>query len=186
MVLNSLDNFLDEDEDGGSEGKELNKNVVSTEGCFACDLNKVSKGQQQPVQLTRQGSVTQSRRHSQPQNGRRRRHHHGSRHRRHLEKPAMFGMSKVYSAMNPLYATNDTSRIVTDHVKSDAATRLTVKLTRDRTKLQRPILFLQPALTDELMTSQHVYSLKGKDKLLFGLRRASDGVWALFYQVKCS
>jgi hypothetical protein len=28
-----------------------------------------------------------------------------------------------------------------------------------------------------------VYSLRGKDRNLFGLRRAADGVWALFYQV---
>jgi hypothetical protein len=28
-------------------GKEVNKNVISTEGCFACDLTKPPKGQQQ-------------------------------------------------------------------------------------------------------------------------------------------
>jgi hypothetical protein len=107
MVLNSVDNFLDDGDDSGygnadgHEGKELSKNVVSTEGCFACDLNKSPKGQQpQPVPLSRPGSASQGRRqegrrHSQPQNGRRRRHHHGQRQRRHLEKPALIGMSRV-------------------------------------------------------------------------------------------
>jgi hypothetical protein len=60
MVLNSLDNFLDGEgdgdgyNDGGVEGNELSKNVVSTEGCFACDMNK--KGQ--PAQLSRQQVTT--------------------------------------------------------------------------------------------------------------------------------
>ena len=60
MVLNSLDNFLDGEgdgdgyNDGGLEGNELSKNVVSTEGCFACDMNK--KGQ--PAQLSRSQVTT--------------------------------------------------------------------------------------------------------------------------------
>ena len=162
-------------------GKELNKNVISTEGCFACDLNKSPKGQQQPqpVPLTRPSS----RRNSSPPNGRRRRHHHGSRQRRHLEKPALIGMSQVFKVANPLFETSNVTLASPVVADKQIATKLTVKLTRERTKLKRPILFLQPALTEDLMTSRHVYSLKGKDKSLFGLRRDPNGVWALFYQV---
>jgi hypothetical protein len=188
MVLNSVDNFLDEENDGdafndGNEGNELSKNVISTEGCFACDMNKnAPKGQ--AVQLSRQTTTSSQsrRRHSQTtQGGRRRRHHHGSRARRHLEKPALIGMSRVFGA-TPFFI-NDTSRVVADNFVRHDPSKLTVKLTRDRTKMKRPILFLQPALTDDLETSHHVYALRGKDRNLFGLRRAPDGVWALFYQV---
>jgi hypothetical protein len=57
----------------------------------------------------------------------------------------------VFSA-TPFYVNETqpvTSRVVADN---GVATKLTVKLTRDRTKLKRPILFLQPALTDDLVT----------------------------------
>ena len=87
-------------------------------------------------------------------------------------------MSRVFGA-TPFYINDTTSRDVKHH----DPTKLTVKLTRDRTKLKRPILFLQPALTEDLDTSHHVYALRGKDRNLFGLRRAPDGVWALFDQV---
>ena len=62
MVLNSVDNFLDEEGDGndayndGVEGNEFSKNVVSTEGCFACNMGKETKGQ--AVQLSRQFATT--------------------------------------------------------------------------------------------------------------------------------
>ena len=59
MVLNSVDNFLDEESDGSdayNEGNELSKNVVSTEGCFACNMGKETKGPS--VQLSRQFATT--------------------------------------------------------------------------------------------------------------------------------
>ena len=92
-------------------------------------------------------------------------------------------MSQVFKVANPLFETNVTSASAVVAEKQ-LPTKLTVKLTRERTKLKRPILFLQPALTEDLMTSRHVYSLRGKDKNLFGLRRDLNGVWALFYQVR--
>ncbi len=53
---------------------------------------------------------------------------------------------------------------------------LTNRLTYERTKGQRPIFFLQPALTDDIVTQHFVYSLKGRDKHLFRLRKSSlDG-----------
>jgi hypothetical protein len=57
---------------------------------------------------------------------------------------------QVFNVANPLFVTNETSHIITSDAKPNA-TKLTVKLTRDRTKLKRPILFLQPALTQDLV-----------------------------------
>ena len=92
-------------------------------------------------------------------------------------------MSRVFGAA-PFYINDTSAGQFTTNFRHHDPTKLTVKLTRDRTKLKRPILFLQPALTEDLDTSHHVYALRGKDRSLFGLRRAPDGVWALFYQVR--
>lgn len=47
MVLNSIEGFIGSDGDNYddvNEGRDVSKNIVSTEGCFACNLNDVKGG----------------------------------------------------------------------------------------------------------------------------------------------
>jgi len=106
MVLNSIEGFASGGEGEVYEGGEVGKNVVSTEGCFACNLNgpKGDSSLEPPPQQSVSISVPDSKvTRVSPDENRRRRHHRPPRRRRHLDKPGLIGVTAILKTRQSLF-----------------------------------------------------------------------------------
>jgi len=169
VAINSVDDFLTDNE---SEDKD----IISTEGCFACQMNSRPRGGRARFSSYRSTRTRTRNRHYQRKQ--RSSSRTTRRTRRHL-------ISASFTSQRPMTFAMD-NFIKNDRMNSSLSkqyTKLSIRLKSGQTKHKRPILFIVPA---EASNSKLTYSLHGKDKDLFGLREESDGIQALFYKQKVS
>lgn len=155
--------------------------LISTEGCFACQMNK-------NYPRSRRGRSRSSYKRSHNY-GQKRTYYSSRRRSKRNAISATFSSLRPRKSLKYIFNPNLTiSKLsvpvalnVSEWVESkNGHTKVNIKLRAEQTKHKRPILFIVPARSSTLLD----YTVHGKDRDLFGLRHDSGGIWALYYNSK--
>merc|ERR1712008_3273 len=174
VALNSVDNFLENTNNDVSD-------VISSEGCFACQMNKPPKNSRSSSST----SIQQRNRKGKSRSSytRRSRNYHYSSQRKILKRRTRRNtFNATFTSIRPLpFALKSSETFKNSTQETRKYTKMTIRLQYEQTKHKRPILFIVPARTASTVLD---YTIHGKNKDLFGLRHDPDGFLALFYLKK--